>query len=285
MSPGIVYALLAYLAWGLAPLFWRELKGVPALEVLAYRVVGSALVFTALALARKSTRREFGQLLKSRKGPWKYLPPAVLITLNWSIYVAAVLRGEMVEASLGYFINPLLNVVLGAWILREVLDSATRWAVGFAGFGVLLMAGSLGRPPWIALILAVSFALYGLLRKRAPTDAVVSSAVESLWMVPLALGFLILGGGTWNHSVREWVFLGLGGVITALPLLCFVQAARRLPLSKLGFFQYLSPTLQFTIGVVLFHEPVLSGMWISFGFIWFALGLLTGVSLVRSRRK
>lgn len=285
MSPGIVYALLAYLAWGLAPLFWRELKGVPALEVLAYRVVGSALVFTALALARKSTRREFGQLLKSRKGPWKHLPPALLITLNWSIYVAAVLRGEMVEASLGYFINPLLNVVLGAWILREVLDSATRWAVGFAGFGVLLMAGSLGRPPWIALILAVSFALYGLLRKRAPTDAVVSSAVESLWMVPLALGFLILGGGTWNHSVREWVFLGLGGVITALPLLCFVQAARRLPLSKLGFFQYLSPTLQFTIGVVLFHEPVLSGMWISFGFIWFALGLLTGVSLVRSRRK
>jgi chloramphenicol-sensitive protein RarD len=285
LSPGIVYALLAYLAWGLAPLFWRELKGVPALEVLAYRVVGSALVFTALALARKSTRREFGQLLKSRKGPWKHLPPALLITLNWSIYVAAVLRGEMVEASLGYFINPLLNVVLGAWILREVLDSATRWAVGFAGFGVLLMAGSLGRPPWIALILAVSFALYGLLRKRAPTDAVVSSAVESLWMVPLALGFLILGGGTWNHSVREWVFLGLGGVITALPLLCFVQAARRLPLSKLGFFQYLSPTLQFTIGVVLFHEPVLSGMWISFGFIWFALGLLTGVSLVRSRRK
>ena len=285
MSPGIVYALLAYLAWGLAPLFWRELKGVPALEVLAYRVVGSTLVFTALALARKSTRREFGQLLKSRKGPWKHLPPALLITLNWSIYVAAVLRGEMVEASLGYFINPLLNVVLGAWILREVLDSATRWAVGFAGFGVLLMAGSLGRPPWIALILAVSFALYGLLRKRAPTDAVVSSAVESLWMVPLALGFLILGGGTWNHSVREWVFLGLGGVITALPLLCFVQAARRLPLSKLGFFQYLSPTLQFTIGVVLFHEPVLSGMWISFGFIWFALGLLTGVSLVRSRRK
>jgi chloramphenicol-sensitive protein RarD len=104
-------------------------------------------------------------------------------------------------------------------------------------------------------------------------------------MVPVALGFLILGGGTWNHSVREWVLLGLGGVITALPLLCFVQAARRLPLSKLGFFQYLSPTLQFTIGVVLFHEPVPSGIWISFGFIWFALGLLTGVSLVRARRK
>jgi chloramphenicol-sensitive protein RarD len=281
---GVAYALGCYLSWGLVPLYWRMLKAVPAPEVLAHRVVWSALLFLFFVSLRPVSRRAFGQVLQ-KPSSWPVLvSSAILISLNWGIYIHAVTSGQVLESALGYFINPLVNVALGRLFLGERLGTSRKVAVVLAGLGVAQMVVNAGRVPWIALSLASSFGLYGLVRKKSPWDALTASSLEALLLVPVALAFLEWGGpGLLSRPQAELGLLVLGGAVTALPLFWFVQAARRLPLSALGFFQYLAPLLQFTLAVAVFREPLAPEIARGFLLVWLALGVFSW-ELFRGRK-
>lgn len=289
---GVIYALGCYLTWGVVPLYWKLLKQVPAPELLAHRVIWSTLLYLGLVLARPSARRELRALLRTPRRLRGFLLSAALISANWGIYIHAVISGQVLESSLGYFINPLVNVALGRIFLGERLDLSRKLAFGIATLGVLQMVLTAGHIPWIALWLAMSFGVYGLVRKRNPADALVASSVEASLLAPVALVFLLwpapggapgLGAGVFSRQGLELALLVFGGTVTAFPLYWFVQAARRLPLSSLGFFQYLAPLLQFTLAVAVFHEPFPASLARGFLLIWVALAVFTW-GAVRARR-
>jgi chloramphenicol-sensitive protein RarD len=276
---GAAAAVAAFLLWGLFPLYWKRLAEVPALEVVAHR---TAWGFLAVA-AWVTLRGRWGDARAVASNPRtivRLAGSAVLIALNWLLYVWAVIHEHVVEASLGYFINPLVNVLLGVLVLRERLSRAQRIAVVLAAAGVAVLTVGHGRLPWIALALAVSFGLYGLARKTVAADAVVGLLWETAILAPVAIAYLVLlelrGGGAFGTAgPAASALLALGGPVTAVPLVLFALGARALPLSTVGLLQYLSPSLQFLLAVLVFREPFTATHAAAFACIWTALAVLT----------
>lgn len=283
---GVIYGITAYGLWGLFPLYWPLLAPAGAVEILAHRVVWS-LVFLIGVL---TLTRRWGALRALRRQPGALLRltvAAAVIAVNWGLYIWGVNSGHVVETSLGYFINPLVTVLLGVVLLRERLRGLQTAAVALGAVAVLALAVEYGRPPWIALTLAVSFATYGYLKKSVNAGAAETLSVETAVLVVPALGYLValgaLGDGSLGHGVGLSVLLAGAGVVTAIPLMCFGAAATRLPLTTIGLLQYLTPVMQFLLGVLLRHEPMPPARLAGFALVWCALALLT-VDLVRSTR-
>lgn len=272
---GVWLALGAYVVWGLLPVYWKALHAVPAISILANRIVWSA-VFVALVL---TVGRNWGWLraaLHSRRIVLTYVGAGVLLSINWYIYIWAVNAGFLVDSSLGYFITPLVNVLLGVLIFHERLRPAQWAAVGLAAAGVLYITASYGQLPWIGLSLAATFGVYGLVKKQARLPALQGMALETGAIVLPAAAFLLYqemtGAGVVGH-VDWWTTLLLvgTGVITVIPLLWFAEAAQRIPLSTMGVIQYVSPTLMFLLGLLVFHEAFDVHKLIGFVLIWAAL--------------
>ena len=286
---GLLAGFFAYLAWGLFPLYWRPLHDVPPGEILAHRIAWS-LVFLVIVLSVKGQWGWLPVALKQPKVLRLFALSAALLSVNWFLYIWAVNSGRVVEASLGYFINPIVNVVLGRLVLNERLRRVQQVAIALAFIGVAWLTWLLGTPPWVSLVLACSFGLYGLLRKVAPLASLEGLTLESLLMGGPAIAYLVWletqGRGSFGHAgMLPTSMLAGAGVMTALPLLLFGLAARRLPLSVMGVLQYLSPTLQFIIGVVVFREPFDPLRLVGFGFIWAALITYSLEGLLKLRRR
>lgn len=281
---GLMLAIGAYAIWGVLPLYFHILTGVPALQVLAHRVVWSVLLLVGIVVALKRG----GAMLAAARGRTLLLlvASATLIAINWLVYIWAVQHGHVLEASLGYFINPLVNVALGILVLGERLRKWQGIAIGIAAAGVVLMAASGGGSIWISLTLAASFALYGLLRKVAAIDALGGLTIETLLLAPICIAWLAysVSQGTtgFGQSLRLDALILLAGVVTATPLLMFAAAARRMPLSTLGLIQYLAPTLQFAVALLL-GEPLRPVHFIVFPLIWAGCALYAWDSLRATR--
>lgn len=279
MQAGIFYAALAYTAWGIFPVYFRLVAQVPALEVVLHRTLWS-LVFVIVVLG---VRRQWGWVAALRSQPRVVATfglSALLLSANWLIYVWAVNNQHVVDASLGYFILPLIHVALGYVFLHERPRPGQWLALAVAAAGVVWLTVQTGRLPWIALALALSFGFYGLLRKTAVLGALEGLALETALLAPLALAGLAwlgwTGHGAWVHADAATLFwLMAAGPITAVPLLLFAAGARRIPLATLGLLQYISPSLQFALGVWLFGEVVQPARLVGFGLIWLALVLYT----------
>lgn len=286
---GLAFAIGAYGLWGILPIYFIALEPTGPLEIVAWRVLLS-LVFCALLITLTRAWRPFAALVRDRRVLFTMGLAGVLIFVNWLTYVYATLTNQVVEAALGYFINPIVTVFLGVLVLRERLN-ATQWvAVGISIVAVIVLAMGYGQLPWIALVLAFSFGFYGLIKKRVGprVDAVSGLTLETAWLAPLAvvqLVFVSMTTGLTVGTVSGWhtVLLLMAGVVTAVPLLLFAAASRRLPLIYLGFIQYFAPFIQFIVGVVVLQEPMPPERWIGFGLVWVALSVLT-FDLVRSAR-
>ncbi len=288
MKPGLLYALLAFGTWGLIPLYLHRVGSVPPLELVLHRSTWSLLLMVLVL----TLLRRWAWLVAMWRQPRQLLPfacSALLLTANWLVYVYAVGSGQVLEASLGYFINPLVSVLLGVGLLHERLRRVQWLAVALAAAGVVWLTLHAGRPPWVALMLAFSFGFYGLIRKTGRLGALEGLTLETLLLAPLVLPALLwltlapggaMARGDW--ALNGWLWMS--GPITALPLLCFAAAARRLPLATLGLMQYLSPTLQFVLGVWIFHEPLQPAQLLGFVFIWGGLALYSGEALYRASR-
>ncbi len=288
---GLAIAIGAFVLWGLMPLYWHLLKIVPALQIVAHRVLWSA-VLVALWLAWSQGRGWFAAILRNRRLAAMLTLAGLCIGLNWSLFIWAVNAGHVVETSLGYFINPLLSVLIGVLFLRERLNALQWVSVGIAACGVLWLTFNYGSFPWIALSLAASFGAYGLIRKLAPVDSVAGIGFENAVLLLPALALLVSqefsGQGGFLPGASAWgwgvdLLLVFGGALTALPLIGFAYAVRRVPLSTVGLMQYISPTLSFLTGVFFFHEPFDRDRAIGFVFIWIALALFMTDSLRRAR--
>ena len=275
---GFGFALAAYLFWGVFPLYFKALRAVDAPEILAHRVVWSA-VFLAGLVTLQRRWKEYARAFGSRRSVGIYALSTTLVTINWLLYIWAVVSGHVLDASLGYFINPLVNVLLGAVFLRETLRPRQVMAVGLAAAGVVLLVLRVGRFPWLALALALSFGGYGLVRKKARIDPVVGLLVETTLIAPLAAALIGLrawdGTGALGRDLSTTALLLLAGVLTAVPLIWFAHGVRSLRLATMGIIQYLAPTLQFLIAVAVFHEPFTSAHAVAFSFIWSSLAIYT----------
>ena len=273
---GFAFALAAYLAWGVFPLYFKALKQVPPPEILAHRVVWSA-VFLALLVTATRRWREVAAALRPARRIGVYALSTTLVTTNWLLYIWAVTTGRVLEASLGYFITPLVNVLLGVLLLREHLQKRQVAAFALAGAGVLVLVVRLGAIPWLALALALSFGGYGLVRKKAGIDPVVGLLIETLLVAPAAATLIILRAaahtGFLGADARTTALLLTAGLVTALPLIWFAHGVRSLRLSTMGLIQYVSPTLQFLCAVVVFHELFTRAHAIAFSCIWLGLVL------------
>jgi chloramphenicol-sensitive protein RarD len=286
---GLLAAIGAFLIWGLFPLYLKAVGSVPPPQVLAHRIVWSCL-FVLLWLA---LRRELPAVRAALATPAvvaRLAASATLISINWLVYVWAIANGHVIDASLGYFINPLVSVVLGVVVLGERLNGAQRLAIGLAAAGVLYLTFVVGRLPWIALSLAFSFGLYGLIRKVVSVEAVPGMAVETMLLAPLAGGYLLWcvarGSGVFGHTTLAIdTLLVLSGIATAVPLSLFSFGARRIPLSTIGLIQYLGPSLQLLLGVTVFGEPFPAVRAWAFVLIWLALAVYATDGLVRSRSR
>ena len=283
---GTAYGAGAYLIWGLFPLYWPLLEPAGPVEVLAHRVLWSLLV-VAVLLAVLRRWREVVDAVRDRARLWRLTAAAVVIGVNWGTYIHGVNSGQVVETSLGYFVNPLVTVLLGVLVLGERLRPAQWAALGVAGLAVAVLTVENGRPPWIALALACSFGAYGLLKKTAGVGAVEGLAVETAVLAPLAAGYLLLlgpAGTVPGEGGGHALLLASAGVVTAVPLLLFGAAATRVPLTTLGLLQYLAPSLQFVVGVVVRHEPMGGLRLAGFVLVWAALAGFT-LDLLHARRR
>ncbi|MFT7721838.1 MAG: EamA family transporter RarD [Roseateles sp.] len=284
MNPGILYALGAYLSWGLFPLYFRQIAAVPALQIVAHRTLWSLAFVAGVLLVTRNLR----WLRGVDAATWRrFALSALLIAINWLTYVWAVGHGHVIDASLGYFINPLVNVALGYAVLHERPRPLQWLAVGLAAFGVLWLTLAGGRLPWVALVLALSFGVYGLMRKTAALGAIEGLTLETLILAPLAgagLAWWWQAGKLAGQTAADWAWLVGTGPVTAGALLLFAAGARRIPLATLGVVQYASPSLQFLLGVFLFHEPMDANRLVAFGCIWGALAVYSAEGLWRARR-
>lgn len=277
MQSGMLFAATAYALWGVFPIYFKSLQAIPPLEVLLHRMVWS-LAFVLIALA---LRRQWAWLREAVRQPRLlagFTVSALLLSGNWFIYIWAVNSGRVVDASLGYFINPLVNVLLGSLILRERMRPVQWTAVGIAAMGVAWLTWQGGQLPWVALSLAATFGLYGLLRKTARLGPLEGLALETLLLSPLAFGALaMLSFSGQNHfgdaPLSTQLLLAAAGPITAVPLLLFAAGARRIPLSVLGLLQYIGPTIQLGLGVWLYNEPFTGARLVGFALIWGALAV------------
>ncbi|MFI9744637.1 EamA family transporter RarD [Streptomyces sp. NPDC052494] len=285
---GLLYGIGAYGMWGLVPLFWPLLKPAGAVEILAHRMVWS-LAFVGLALLALRRWSWIPELLRSPRKLALITVAAAVISVNWGLYIWSVNAGKVVEASLGYFINPLVTIALGVLVLKERLRPAQWAAVGVGFAAVLVLAIGYGQPPWISLTLAFSFAIYGLVKKKLNLGGLESLAAETAVLFLPALGYLIWLGAQGDlafgsEGAGHAALLASTGIVTAVPLVCFGAAAIRVPLSTLGLLQYLAPTFQFLLGVLYFHEAMPPERWAGFSLVWLALTLLTWDALRTARR-
>ncbi|MFI1826271.1 EamA family transporter RarD [Streptomyces sp. NPDC020412] len=285
---GLLYAIGAYGMWGLVPLFWPLLKPAGATEILAHRMTWS-LVVVALALLVLKRWAWLRGLLRDPRKLGLVALAAVVISVNWGVYIWSVNTGRVIEASLGYFINPLVTIAIGVLLLKERLRPAQWAAVGVGVAAVLVLAIGYGQPPWISLVLAFSFATYGLAKKKANIDGLESLAAETAILFLPALGYLVWltaqGDAAFGtEGVGHMALLAASGLVTAVPLVCFGAAAIRVPLSTLGLLQYLGPILQFLLGVLYFREEMPAERWAGFGLVWLALMVLTWDAFRAARR-
>jgi chloramphenicol-sensitive protein RarD len=275
MNKGIWNGLTAYVMWGFFPIYWKLLHDVPALQVIGHRIGWSFLLLIGVILATNQWKN-FRSAALAPKVIGIYAIAGVLLTINWLVYVWGVNAGFIVETSLGYFINPLISVLLGMVFLRERLRTLQWMPVGLAAVGVLYLTVTYGRLPWIALSLAFSFGVYGLVKKLAPLGSLYGLTLETALVFPAALLYLgfaqTTGTGAFLHRGVLIDFLLIGtGAVTSIPLLMFASAARQIPLTMIGILQYIAPTLQFLIGVFLYHEPFDQSRLIGFSLVWLAL--------------
>ncbi len=284
---GVAFAAAAYLSWGLFPLYFRALAGVPPAEILAHRIIWSGLFLAALI----SVQRHWAEVATQLRAPGTLRSlgaTAVFISTNWLIYIWAVNSGRVLEASLGYFVNPLVTVLLGVLFLRDRLTPRQVLAIALAAAGVLWLVVRAGRVPWVALALAVTFGLYGLLRKQVRVDAVAGLLGEVGVLAPLALLYVAslhhAGNGHFGAGARQSALLAMSGVVTAVPLIWFAKGVERLRLSTIGLLQYLNPSFQFAIAVFAFGERFTSAHAIAFGCIWISLVIYTAEALALAAR-
>ncbi|MFE1772496.1 EamA family transporter RarD [Streptomyces sp. NPDC059008] len=285
---GLAYGIAAYTMWGLLPLYWHLLDAVAPSEILAHRMVWSLPVAVViLAVLRRWSW--IGPLLRQPKRLGLVLVCALVISVNWFLYIWAVNAGHVLEASLGYFINPLVSIAFGVLVLRERLRPLQWTAVGVGALAVVVMTVAYGKVPWIALGLALSFATYGLVKKGIKLDGIEGFSAETAMQLLPALGFLIYLGAQGQSSfvgggVGQALLLSACGVATAVPLICFGASAMRLPLTVIGMLQYLAPTFQFVLGLLVFHEEMPPERWAGFALVWVALVVLTWDALRTARR-
>jgi chloramphenicol-sensitive protein RarD len=289
MKRGVWYAVAAYTLWGVFPIYIKLLQTVPAVEILAHRVVWS-LVFVTAAL---TIQRRWSWLRRLAANPallGRFVATATVVSMNWGVYIWSINSNRVVDASLGYFINPLVNVLLGALVLRERLRPLQWASVSIAALGVVWLTVQAGTLPWIGLVLAVSFATYGLLRKTATFGALEGLTLETGLLFPLAFGYLLwLAAHAQNTFIEtpgamRWMLIAAGPV-TAVPLLLFAAGARRIPFSLLGLLQYIGPSIQLVLGVWLYHEPFAPAKAAGYALIWSALALYTAESLWQTWRR
>lgn len=289
MRSGVVLAVLAFLCWGLFPLYFHALQAVPPVQILAHRVLWS-LLFLLVVLGVRRQWQWLPAVLGQPRVIASFVASALLLSVNWLMYIWAVNNGHVIEASLGYFINPLVNIMLGYLLLKERLRPVQWLAIALAAAGVAWLTWQAGRAPWIALALAASFGGYGLMRKTAKLGALEGLSFETMLLFPVALAYVLWLGahgqdaftGTESNATR--LLLVAAGPITAIPLLMFTAGARRIPLSLLGLLQYIAPTMQFLLGVWLFKEAFSQERAVGFAIIWGALALYAAEGLWRQRR-
>lgn len=288
MKKGVLSGLGAYLAWGFFPVYFKALQAVPSLEVVAHRMAWS-FVFAGLLI---TLRRDWKVIRQAGSRPrvlGLYALAGLLLGINWLVYVHAVQSGQVVEASLGYFINPLVSVLMGVIFLRERLRPWQWVAVGLAAAGVIYLTAEYGAVPWISLALALSFASYGLVKKLSPLGSLRGLTLETAVMFLPATAYLLFlesqGSGAFGHSGwNTTLLLAISGVVTSLPLLLFATAAQRIPLSLIGLLQYLTPSVQFLLGVLVYREPFSPGQLVGFSIIWLALVVFTGEGFTAMRK-
>lgn len=277
MNPGVVYAALAYVIWGLFPLYLKTLQAVPAAQILSHRIVWSLVfIFTVVAVRRQWSW--MADALRQPKVLLVFVASAALVSVNWMTFIWSINNGHVIDASLGYFINPLVNVCAGYLVLHERLRRGQWAAVALAALGVAWLTWQGGQLPWIGLLLAFSFGGYGLVRKLAPLGALEGLALETMLLFPIAFGALAWWAGQGsnaflNGTPSTQVLLLLAGPFTAIPLLLFAAGARRIPLSTLGLLQYIGPSLQLVLGVWLYHEPFEPAKALGYAAIWAALAV------------
>ncbi len=273
---GVLFAIVAYSMWGFAPMYFKLLAYMPATEILVHRIVWSGVVLLLLVALRNQWPK-IKAAIKSRKIMLILLAAGLLLGANWLLFIWAVNNDQLLEASLGYYINPLFNILFGRLFLAERLRPMQKGAVVFAISGVAIAVAGLGYLPWIALVLAISFSLYGLLRKKVAVDSMPGLFIETAMMLPAALVYWLLFAGEssnmLSNSAYTNVLLILAGVVTTAPLLCFTAAARRIQYSTLGFFQYIGPSIMFILAVFYYQEPLDKARLITFGFVWTGLAI------------
>jgi chloramphenicol-sensitive protein RarD len=288
-SKGFTAAAVAFTMWGVFPLYFHPLYQISSFQIIGHRIVWSCVI-VLLWMALRGELPALRATLANRSLVWRLALSAILVTVNWLVYIWAVLNGHVVETSLGYFINPLVNVVMGVVLLHERLTRAQWTAVGLAAAGVVYLTILSGSPPWIALALAFSFGTYGLIRKVAKVDALPGLATETLLLLPFALIYLIwceyAGTGALGHTGPATAALLIGsGPLTAISLFLFAFGARLIPYSTVGLLQYIAPTLQLICGVFVFHEPFERSRAVGFALIWMALLIFAGDGLWQSRKR
>jgi chloramphenicol-sensitive protein RarD len=284
-TSGLLYGLGAYGCWGLFPGFFPLLRPAGAFEVLAHRILWTLAFLSVLIVAVGRV----GDLRKISGKVWLLLAlAAVLISINWAVFIYAVNNGHVVDAALGYFVTPLVSVAIGVLLFRERLDRAQLAALVIAVIAVLILAVQFGAPPWVALALAFTFGLYGAVKKSVPTDPRVSVGVEAALVAPLALAYVIAieaagDGGFFTNGPGHSALMVVTGLVTAIPLLFFAAAAQRLPMVTLGLLMYLNPVMQMTWGLVVGHEPMPPARWLGFALIWVALAVFSVDAVLRAR--
>lgn len=290
---GIIWATGAYVVWGVLPIYWKTLQHVPSAEILTSRVLWACLftLIIVILMGNLSTlRNDLIALWRNKKAFWSLFSASFLITANWFLYIWAVNSSHMVETSLGYYINPLVSVLLGIFFLKERLTKAQLAAFFIAAIGVLILTVSYGRFPWLAFALALSFGLYGLMKKTIKLDALRGLTIETMFVLPFAIIFYVYlfinGKAVLFHDTFQTDFLLLlTGAATAIPLLLFTKGAQNIPLYMIGFLQYIAPTCMLILGVILYGESFALIDMISFSFIWFALILFTVSKVLEARTR
>ncbi|WP_106495939.1 EamA family transporter RarD [Lentibacillus sp. Marseille-P4043] len=289
---GIIYTAFAYLLWGFLPIYWKLVNNVPAGEILAHRIVWSFLFMVVVILLLRKSSGFFAEckvILKDKKKLIGITFASIVISINWLTYIWAVNNDHVIQASLGYYINPLVSILLGIIVLKERLTRKQLLSFVIAGIGVINLTVSYGVFPWVSLLLAVSFGLYGLLKKTVDISAMFGLAIETLIVTPIALIYLLAipnGAFAFNNIFTSTSLLLIGaGVATAVPLLLFASGAKQIPLSMVGFLQYIAPTIMLILGVFLYHEKFSMAHLLSFSLIWVALIIYMGSAQRRPVKK